>query len=137
MGRSITLARGEQVFLIGGNGSGKSMLARLLSGLVAAKWQIGMEKELPAVGRFGALPASYRFSPVRPTAGAGGKAADRYWSRPAERLQMQQKLEWQDDRVVNTQLSKQRKRCTAAGDSEEHILLLDEWAWMGPAVQAA
>ena len=48
-----------------------------------------------------------------------------------ERLQMQQKLEWQGDRVVNTQLSQgQRKRLALllAIAEERDILLLDEWA---------
>ncbi|BBI59993.1 hypothetical protein HSBAA_12990 [Vreelandella sulfidaeris] len=48
-----------------------------------------------------------------------------------ERLQMQHKLQWEGDRVVNTQLSQgQRKRLALllAIAEKRDVLLLDEWA---------
>ncbi|GGC77036.1 multidrug ABC transporter permease/ATP-binding protein [Vreelandella lutescens] len=135
---NLTLVRGEQVFLIGGNGSGKSTLARLLSGLYRPQsGQISVDGKELSPQEWAAFRARFAsvftdFHQFDQAMGPGGEVAD-----PAllatwlERLQMQQKLEWQDDRVVNTQLSQgQRKRLALllAIAEERDILLLDEWA---------
>lgn len=134
----LSLERGEQVFLIGGNGSGKSTLARLLTGLYRPQsGQILLDGHVLTPAQWQAFRA--RFSSVFTdfhqfdlALGAGGEKAD-----PAlidtwlTRLQMHQKLQWQDGRVLNTQLSQgQRKRLALllAIAEERDILLLDEWA---------
>lgn len=135
---NLTLARGEQVFLIGGNGSGKSTFARLLTGLYRPQsGQIKVDGQVLTSAQWHAFRARFAsvftdFHQFDLAMKAGGEKAD-----PAlidtwlNRLQMQQKLQWEGDRVVNTQLSQgQRKRLALllAIAEERDILLLDEWA---------
>ncbi|MBP5979259.1 MAG: multidrug ABC transporter permease/ATP-binding protein [Halomonas sp.] len=135
---NLTLMRGEQVFLIGGNGSGKSTFARLLTGLYRPQTgQIKVDGQVLTPAQWHAFRARFAsvftdFHQFDLAMKAGGEKAD-----PAlidtwlKRLQMQQKLQWEGDRVVNTQLSQgQRKRLALllAIAEERDILLLDEWA---------
>ncbi|WP_346797159.1 multidrug ABC transporter permease/ATP-binding protein [Halomonas sp. Bachu 37] len=135
---NLTLERGEQVFLIGGNGSGKSTLARLLSGLYRPQsGQIKVDGKVLTDAQWDAFRARFSsvftdFHQFDQAMGPQGEAADPTlvadW---LSRLQMQKKLQWQDDRVTNTQLSQgQRKRLALllAIAEERDILLLDEWA---------
>ncbi|PRY65254.1 putative ATP-binding cassette transporter [Vreelandella songnenensis] len=135
---NLTLTRGEQVFLIGGNGSGKSTLARLLSGLYRPEGgHIKVDGQVLTPAQWQDFRAHFAsvftdFHQFDLAMGPDGQKAD-----PAlvatwlERLQMQQKLQWEGDRVINTQLSQgQRKRLALllAIAEERDILLLDEWA---------
>ena len=135
---NLTLTRGEQVFLIGGNGSGKSTFARLLTGLYRPQsGQIKVDGQVLTPAQWHAFRARFAsvftdFHQFDLAMKAGGEKAD-----PAlidtwlNRLQMQQKLQWEGDRVINTQLSQgQRKRLALllAIAEERDILLLDEWA---------
>ncbi len=135
---NLTLTRGEQVFLIGGNGSGKSTLARLLSGLYRPEGgHIKVDDQVLTPAQWQDFRAHFAsvftdFHQFDLAMGPDGQKAD-----PAlvatwlERLQMQQKLQWEGDRVINTQLSQgQRKRLALllAIAEERDILLLDEWA---------
>lgn len=135
---NLTLERGEQVFLIGGNGSGKSTLARLLTGLYQPQSgciKVDGKTLTPAQWKsFRARFASVftDFHQFDTAMGPGGAQADptlvATW---LERLQMQHKLQWEGNRVINTQLSQgQRKRLALllAIAEERDILLLDEWA---------
>lgn len=135
---SLILERGEQVFLIGGNGSGKSTLARLLSGLYQPQsGRIKVDGRELTMSEWHAFRARFAsvftdFYPFDQTMGPEGMPADETlvatW---LGRLEMQQKLQWQADRVINTQLSQgQRKRLALllAIAEERDILLLDEWA---------
>ncbi|MGP8291289.1 multidrug ABC transporter permease/ATP-binding protein [Vreelandella zhanjiangensis] len=135
---NLTLARGEQVFLIGGNGSGKSTFARLLTGLYRPQsGQIKVDGQVLTPAQWHAFRARFAsvftdFHQFDLAMKAGGEKADPIlidtW---LNRLQMQQKLQWEGDRVVNTQLSQgQRKRLALllAIAEERDILLLDEWA---------
>ncbi|MBZ5487310.1 multidrug ABC transporter permease/ATP-binding protein [Halomonas aquamarina] len=135
---NLTLTRGEQIFLIGGNGSGKSTLARLLSGLYRPEsGQIKVDGQVLSPAQWQDFRAHFAsvftdFHQFDLAMGPKGQKAD-----PAlvatwlERLQMQQKLQWEGDRIINTQLSQgQRKRLALllAIAEERDILLLDEWA---------
>ncbi|MGP9798243.1 multidrug ABC transporter permease/ATP-binding protein [Halomonas sp. 86] len=135
---NLTLERGEQVFLIGGNGSGKSTLARLLTGLYQPQsGHIKVDGQTLTQAQWQGFRARFAsvftdFHQFDLAMGADGKNADPVlvatW---LERLQMQQKLKWEDNRVINTQLSQgQRKRLALllAIAEERDILLLDEWA---------
>ena len=135
---NLTLARGEQVFLIGGNGSGKSTFARLLTGLYRPQsGQIKVDGQVLTSAQWHAFRARFAsvftdFHQFDLAMKAGGEKADPIlidtWLK---RLQMQQKLQWEGDRVINTQLSQgQRKRLALllAIAEERDILLLDEWA---------
>ncbi|QEW31421.1 multidrug ABC transporter permease/ATP-binding protein [Erwinia billingiae] len=135
---NMTLKRGELVFLIGGNGSGKSTLAMLLTGLYRPlSGQILLDGEEID----GANMEKYRslFSAVFTDVHLfdrlidnQGQAAD-----PAKvqawlaRLQMQDKVKLEGNKVLNLKLSKgQSKRLALllATAEQRDILLLDEWA---------
>jgi putative ATP-binding cassette transporter len=134
----LTLTRGETVFVIGGNGSGKSSLARLLSGLLRpASGQIAIDGETvgadatPAYRRlFSAVFTDFHlFSQL---IGPGGTVADdgavRGW---LDALQMGQKAQVADGRLLNLKVSQgQQKRLALllALLEQRDILLLDEWA---------
>lgn len=135
---SLRLTRGEQVFLIGGNGSGKTTLARLLTGLYRPmSGSILVDGKPLSTDEWEGLRCRFAsvftdFHQFDRVMGPGGKAAD-----PAlveewlTRLQMHNKLVWEEARVVNTELSQgQRKRLALllAVAEERDILLLDEWA---------
>ncbi|SDO23916.1 multidrug ABC transporter permease/ATP-binding protein [Vreelandella arcis] len=135
---TLTLNRGEQVFLIGGNGSGKSTLARLLAGLYQPQsGRIKVDGRELTMAEWQAFRAQFAsvftdFYPFDQAMGPEGMPADQTlvatW---LGRLEMQEKLQWQADRVINTQLSQgQRKRLALllAIAEERDILLLDEWA---------
>ncbi|MCP1315389.1 MULTISPECIES: multidrug ABC transporter permease/ATP-binding protein [unclassified Halomonas] len=134
----LVLERGEQVFLIGGNGSGKSTLARLLTGLYQPQsGQIKLDGHTLTTAQWQSFRARFAsvftdFHQFDTAMGPGGAPAT-----PAlvetwlERLHMKQKLQWEGERVINTQLSQgQRKRLALllAICEERDILMLDEWA---------
>ena len=135
---NMTLERGEQVFLIGGNGSGKSTLARLLSGLYRPQsGTIKIDGQVVTAAQWEAFRARFAsvftdFHQFDQTMGPEGLPADpQVVDTWLERLQMQHKLQWEGDRVINTQLSQgQRKRLALllAIAEKRDILLLDEWA---------
>ncbi|BBI48988.1 hypothetical protein HORIV_14090 [Vreelandella olivaria] len=110
---NMTLERGEQVFLIGGNGSGKSTLARLLSGLYRPQsGTIKIDGEVVTAAQWEAFRARFAsvftdFHQFDQTMGPEGLPADpQVVDTWLERLQMQHKLQWEGDRVINTQLSR-------------------------------
>ncbi|MEI2263753.1 multidrug ABC transporter permease/ATP-binding protein [Erwinia sp. CGal63] len=135
---TMTLRRGELVFLIGGNGSGKSTLAMLLTGLYQP---VSGQILLDGVPVAAEQMADYRrlFSAVFTDPHLfdrliddQGEAADpaqvQLW---LERLQMQDKIRLEGNRVLNLKLSKgQSKRLAMllATAEQRDILLLDEWA---------
>lgn len=135
---NLILERGEQVFLIGGNGSGKSTLARLLTGLYRPQnGQIKVDGQVLTPAQWHAFRARFAsvftdFHQFDQTMGPEGLPADpQVVATWLERLQMQHKLQWEGDRVTNTQLSQgQRKRLALllAIAEKRDILLLDEWA---------
>ena len=135
---NLTLQRGELVFLIGGNGSGKSALAMLLTGLYQpASGQILLDGQPLAADK----PEDYRklFSAVFTDVwlfdrllGPGGKAADSalvdQWMAY---LKMTHKLQLDNGRIVDLKLSKGQKKRVAlllALAEERDIILLDEGA---------
>lgn len=134
----LTFVRGETVFVIGGNGSGKSSLAKLLSGLLRpASGDIALDGEplgadqAPAYRRlFSAVFTDFHlFSQLL---GPAGEVADdravRDW---LDALQMQQKAQVAEGRLLNLRVSQgQRKRLALllALLEQRDILLLDEWA---------
>lgn len=135
---SVTLRRGELVFLIGGNGSGKSTLAMLLTGLYQpVSGQIlldGVEQNLASMPGYRRLFSAIftDFHPFHHLQGPDGQQPDaelvELW---LNRLNMKGKLEFNGLRVTNPQLSQgQRKRLALllAVAEQRDILLLDEWA---------
>ncbi len=133
----FTLERGELVFIIGGNGSGKTTFARLLSGLYAAdsgRIAIDGQRVGDSRDRLRGLFSSVftDFHLFDQLLGADGRGADeafiRHW---CQRLQLEGKLSRDGARLLDTQLSQgQHKRVamlTALAERRD-ILLLDEWA---------
>ncbi|EMV1549578.1 multidrug ABC transporter permease/ATP-binding protein [Enterobacter ludwigii] len=135
---TLTIHRGELLFLIGGNGSGKSTLAMLLTGLYQP--QSG-EILLDGKALSAEKPEDYRklFSAVftdvwlfdhllGPEGQQANPALVEKW---LGQLQMSHKLELQDGKILNLKLSKGQKKRVAlllALAEERDIILLDEWA---------
>jgi len=135
---TLTLRRGELVFLIGGNGSGKSTLAMLLTGLYqptggtvlldgqAVDWRnIDSYRQ-----HFSAVFTDVHLFDRLITQGAqpADPALVEQWLK---RLKMQNKLQLKGNQVRDLHLSKgQSKRLALllAVAEERDILLLDEWA---------
>lgn len=134
---SLTLQRGEIVFVIGGNGSGKSTLARLLSGLCEpSSGELRLDGEpiepagYPAVrGLFSAVFSDFHL--FRHVLGAEGPADPEAASDWLSRLALSHKVSIDDGRLSDLSLSTgQRKRLALLLSvlEDRPILLLDEWA---------
>ncbi|KJV05755.1 multidrug ABC transporter permease/ATP-binding protein [Methylocucumis oryzae] len=131
------LQQGETVFIIGGNGSGKSTFLRLLTGLYTPQsGQILLEDQqhnLPATEYrqlFATVFSDFHlFHQLLDAHGRPAKQqAIRFW---LERLQLTDKVDYAEGRLLDTQLSQgQRKRLALllAILEDRPILVLDEWA---------
>ena len=134
----LTVRRGELLFVVGGNGSGKSTMARLLTGLYRP--HEGTIR-LDDVAIDEARRDGYRrlFSTVfadfhlfTRLLGAGAEpATDTEVRRWIETLELAAKARIDDGRLLDTSLSQgQRKRLAllVAALEQRPLLLLDEWA---------
>ncbi len=134
----LQLQRGEVLFIIGGNGSGKSTMARLLTGLYrphsgrillddqpvdAAHWVAYRQLFASVFTDF------HLFSRLLGPAGEEADAEEtRHW---LSQLHLDSKVRVAAGRLLDTRLSQgQRKRLALLLGLLEHrdILLLDEWA---------
>ena len=135
---NLKIKRGELIFLIGGNGSGKSTMAMLLTGLYhPVSGAIYLDDRQIDAGNLD----DYRklFSAVftdvwlfdRLLGQQGREANPELVAGWLKRLKMSEKLELDNGTILNLKLSKgQRKRVALllALAEERDIILLDEWA---------
>ena len=134
----LTLKRGEIVFLIGANGSGKSTVARLLTGLYRAHGG-AIRVDGTLVGEAGVAEFRRLFSSVfsdfhlfgRLIGQGGGKPSGVATARWLDLLAMRGKAKIEDDVLTDLRLSQgQRKRLAllSALLEQRPVLVLDEWA---------
>ncbi|MGB3253886.1 multidrug ABC transporter permease/ATP-binding protein, partial [Buttiauxella gaviniae] len=135
---NLKIERGELLFLIGGNGSGKSTMAMLLTGLYQpVSGAIYLDGKKIDAGN----QDDYRklFSAVftdvwlfdRLLGPQGEQANPELVTQWIERLKMSDKLELENGTILNLKLSKGQKKRVAlllALAEERDIILLDEWA---------
>ncbi|WP_031431788.1 multidrug ABC transporter permease/ATP-binding protein [Methylomicrobium agile] len=134
----LTLKAGEIVFLIGGNGSGKTTFTRLLTGLYPAQagtilWNGSAltEPDRPAYRRlfstvFSDFHLFHRL--LGPDGSDPAPEEIAYW---LERLELTHKVKVGDGRLQDSRLSQgQRKRLAllAAILEDRPVMVLDEWA---------
>lgn len=135
---TFTLHSGEIVFLIGGNGSGKSTFTRLLTGLYQAQGgQILLDDHPVNEGNRSAFRSLFSsvfsdFHLFHHLLGPDGRTADEdkidYW---LELLALTHRVKVKNGRLLDTRLSQgQRKRLALliAILEDRPILVLDEWA---------
>ncbi|WP_166360187.1 multidrug ABC transporter permease/ATP-binding protein [Pseudomonas akapageensis] len=135
---NLTLQRGEVVFLIGGNGSGKSSMARLLCGLsVPDSGRILFDgqpldaAQMPAYRQLFAAVFSDFHLFAQLLDGAGATADSTLVAQWLERLALGDKVKPVNGRLPGTAYSQgQRKRLALmlAALEQRPVLLLDEWA---------
>jgi putative ATP-binding cassette transporter len=134
----LTLQRGEIVFLIGGNGSGKSSVARLLTGLYRPHDGVIRVDGVP-VGDVGTIEFRRLFSSVfsdfhlfsRLVGESGQRPPSIEVARWVGLLAMREKAVIKGDVLADLRLSQgQRKRLAllSALLEQRPVLVLDEWA---------
>jgi putative pyoverdin transport system ATP-binding/permease protein len=133
----MRLQRGELVFLIGGNGCGKTTLAKLLTGLyIPSSGEIRVNGELidndnrDDYRQYFSVVFSdfYLFDTLL---GLGSAGLDEQAREYLVRLQLNQKVEVKDGRLSTTELSQgQRKRLALLTVylEDRPIYVFDEWA---------
>lgn len=137
---NFTLNRGEIVFLIGGNGSGKSTFAKLLTGIYQADGGHIFVDDT-AVTANNIRQYRQRFSAIftdlflfKTLVGKDTEITDAEQQMTREwlnHLHMTEKIHIENDRVANQELSQgQRKRLAMllAVLEQKELLMLDEWA---------
>ncbi len=135
---NLKIERGELIFLIGGNGSGKSTMAMLLTGLYhpvsGAIYVDGRQIDAGNLDDYRKLFSAV-FTDVwlfdRLLGQQGRQANPELVASWLTRLKMSEKLELDNGTILNLKLSKgQRKRVALllALAEERDIILLDEWA---------
>ncbi|MDO4879213.1 MAG: multidrug ABC transporter permease/ATP-binding protein [Neisseria sp.] len=135
---SLTLKRGQTVFLIGANGSGKSTLSMLLAGLyLPESGRLFVDDiEITDTNRaayrrlFAAVFADFHlFEQLMD--GMGEDVSEDLLAQWLSHLQLEEKAKIENRRMINHQLSQgQRKRLAllAAALERRPVLVLDEWA---------
>jgi putative ATP-binding cassette transporter len=134
---NISVSPGEIVFLVGGNGSGKTTFAKLFAGLYSPEeGEIRLDGDLVTEQN----RDSYRqhFSAVfndfylfDKVLGIDHPELDRYTRELLARLQLDHKVEVKDGKLSTIDLSQgQRKRLAllTAYLEDRHIYIFDEWA---------
>lgn len=135
---NLQIERGELIFLIGGNGSGKSTMAMLLTGLYqpvsGAIYLDGKKIDASNQNDYRKLFSAV-FTDVwlfdRLLGPQGEQADPELVATWLERLKMSNKLELENGTILNLKLSKGQKKRVAlllALAEERDIILLDEWA---------
>jgi putative ATP-binding cassette transporter len=135
---NLEISRGETIFIIGGNGSGKSTFARLLTGLYRPHsghielnnkpitdqtWQLYRQQFASVFSDF------HLFHQVMD--GQGNQLSDEEVTEWMERLEMAHKVSIENGRLSDVRYSQgQRKRLALlmAVAEKRGCLLLDEWA---------
>lgn len=133
---NLTLHRGETVFLVGGNGSGKSTVLRMITGLFASDTGRILVDEVPVVGRaiagyrelfssifvdFHLFDRLYGLEDIDPT----------HVNRMIEEMGLGGKVQYDDGRFTQLALSTaQRKRLAliAALLEDKSVYVFDEWS---------
>ncbi len=134
---NLTFNQGEVVFIVGGNGSGKSSLAKLITGLYTPEsGQICLNNKLITDDNrewyrqhFSVVFADYYL--FERITGLDSKLAKTQASEYLRELQLDSKVEIKDNKLSTTSLSQgQRKRLAllAAYLENRPIYLFDEWA---------
>ena len=130
---NLVIERGEQIFLIGGNGSGKSTVAMLLTGLyqpVSGRILLDGEPVTDRNGYLGLFSAIFTdYHLFQHLLGPESKEA--LVAEWLERLQMGSKLAIEDGFIADIDLSQgQRKRVALllALAEQREVMLFDEWA---------
>ncbi len=130
---NLVIERGEQIFLIGGNGSGKSTVAMLLTGLyqpVSGRILLDGEPVTDRNGYLGLFSAIFTdYHLFQHLLGPEPKEA--LVAEWLERLQMGSKLAIEDGFIADIDLSQgQRKRVALllALAEQREVMLFDEWA---------
>ncbi|BDA73656.1 cyclic peptide ABC transporter, ATP-binding protein [Rivularia sp. IAM M-261] len=134
---NLTFNQGEVVFIVGGNGSGKSSLAKLITGLYTPEsGKIRLNNKLITDDKrewyrqhFSVVFSDYYL--FERITGLDSKLAKTQASEYLRELQLDSKVEIKDNKLSTTSLSQgQRKRLAllAAYLENRPIYLFDEWA---------
>lgn len=135
---SLTIQRGETIFLIGANGSGKSTLCMLLAGLYTPSsgklWvddiEIGEHNRHAYRQLFASVFTDFHlFDQLMD--GFGGEVAEQWIADWLSHLQLADKAKIEQGKLLNKRLSQGQKKRLAlllAAAEQRSILLLDEWA---------